>query len=92
MNDETKLALNSLGHLMLEGTGDGLMLTMRAFRKQKTGNYEHYTLAIELPRFLIKSLAQQIASMHVRDRERLEAEAARIEREINAISEPAVKS
>jgi hypothetical protein len=65
-----------------------LFQTIRAHRKKTTGDYEFFEIDLAVGRWSVQQLARQIASMHVRDRERLAREMARIEREVAAIKEP----
>lgn len=89
---ERKLALVTASRITLEGDGDDLKLKVRAHRKKKTGDYEFYSIELAIGRWTVQQLARQIATMHERDRARLAKEAARIEREIEAIKQPEASS
>jgi hypothetical protein len=85
---DTKLSFRVFGSMSIEGCGDGVMCSFRAFRRKKTGAEEPYDVKLQLCRWQVRSFIEEVAKMHVRDRERLANEARRIEREINAIKEP----
>lgn len=83
-----KLALICGTNIDIVGEGSELKVTLTAHRKKKSGSYDFYAIELDVDRYAVKRLAQQIATMHVRDRKRLENELARIEREVEAIKQP----
>lgn len=87
-----KIVLIAGGNIEVAGEGDGVRLKLSAHRKKKNGDYEFFEMDIELGRWVVQRLARQIATMHVRDRERLTRETARIEKEIDAIKQPETKT
>jgi hypothetical protein len=87
-NRTRKLSLVTGSRIVLEGEGDDLHIKLRAHRKKRTGDYEFFEIDLSVGRWLVQQLGRQIATMHARDRERLAREAARIDREIQAIQQP----
>jgi hypothetical protein len=50
-------------------------------RLLKSGRYQCYDLELKACRYSVRQVLAQLRKMHLRDRERLERETARIERE-----------
>ncbi len=71
--------------LKLEGTGWDLELKFTATLERRRAAEERVEIAVKLSRPNIRCLLESIAGMHVRDRERLASEAARIEKEIKSL-------
>ncbi len=75
----------------ISGAGNDLTLKLEGHRVNKAGNIEEYKLEAKMGRHHIQRLARQIASMHARDRQRLDRELRRIEIEQQAITQPEVE-
>ena len=82
----------SAGAPTITGAGDRVALSLSGNRLNKAGNLERYVIQFDMGIWHILQLARQIATMHVRDRRRLEIEMRRIEVEKKAIHEPEVES
>lgn len=80
-----KLQLRDVLLDAIEGCGSELTLKMRAFRTTKAGTPERYELELKACRYSVKQLLEGLRNMHVRDRERIQGELNRIEREVNAL-------
>jgi hypothetical protein len=85
---DIKLRMSAYGSVELTGEGDDIKLRFSASRKTRTGQYVGYDVQLELGRFQIQKLLRQVATMHRRDRRRLERELSRIDSERNAIDQP----
>lgn len=90
MSDDTrrKVALIAHGNIEVQGEGDSIKLALTAHRKKKSGAYEFFEIDLDVGRWTVKRLMKQIATMHVRDRERLQKERQRIDTEVEAIKQP----
>lgn len=88
---ERKLRLSVARTEELEGCGEEVTLKLRCNRKKKSGDYEFYSLELVMQRYTVHRIARAIATMHVRDRERLALELDRIESEVQAIKQPESK-
>ena len=89
MSDRTtKLTLTTGSRIDIEGCGSDIKLMLTAHRMNKRKVYERYELEINVGRWSIRQLARQIATMHARDRERIQKELARIEDEVSSIKQP----
>lgn len=76
----------SVFHLeRMEGDGGELVVVCQAERKTKAGTPERYFLRLKLCRFGLAELLGEVRKMHVRDRQRLAREKARIDEEINSL-------
>jgi hypothetical protein len=69
----------------IEGSGSELTFKFTACRETKAGTQERYTIELKSCRWVVGQLLSKLKEMHVRDRERIQAELARIEREVNAL-------
>jgi hypothetical protein len=69
----------------IEGCGDELTIKLRGYRTTKAGTAEVYDLSLKCCRYSVKQLLEGLKDMHVRDRERIQRELGRIEREVNAL-------
>lgn len=67
-----------------EVTGSGSQLTfkVRGYRNTKAGTHEDYALELKTCRYAVRLLLAEIRKMHVRDRQRIQAELVRIQNEI----------
>lgn len=81
MRRNRKLLLEC-GSPIIEGSGEMLTFKINGWRKTKTGTHEQYELELRGCRHTVKLLAEQIAAMQVRDRQRLDNEINRLKREI----------
>lgn len=90
LRDPTNLTLDC-GSIDVQGEGSSLTLLTRGSRVNKLGRYESYDLCLKIDRWAIHRLARAIATMHVRDRARLDKELKRIELETAAIKQPNVE-
>lgn len=70
----------------IEGCGDELVFNVNAWRENKHGRYEGYTLEFRTGRCAVRTILGELRKMHLRDRERLAQEARRIEREIKELT------
>jgi hypothetical protein len=78
-----KLTCNRLESI--EGSGSELTFRFTASRETKAGTQELYTIELEVCRWGVGQLLAKLKEMHVRDRDRIQAELQRIEREVNAL-------
>jgi hypothetical protein len=69
----------------VDGCGDELRVKLKAERKTRTGTPERYQLTLKVCRYGLREFLGGVKQMHIRDRERINSELARIEREINAL-------
>ena len=90
MRKVIKIRLEWIGSPEIGGTGSDLTLKLEGHRVNKAGNIEEYKIEAGIGRHHIQRLARQIATMHERDRKRLERELKRIELEQQAITQPDV--
>jgi hypothetical protein len=82
---EIKRKLTS-GHLeAIEGSGSEVTFKFTASRDTKAGTHELYTIELKVCRWGVSQLLGKLKEMHVRDRDRIQAELVRIEREVNAL-------
>lgn len=88
MTKPIKIRLEWMSAPEITGSGNDLALKLEGHRMNKAGNVEMYEIEAPLPRRHIQTLARQIATMHARDRQRLERELRRIELEQQAITQP----
>lgn len=80
-----RLKLIALGKPELEGVGEGLTLIFSAYRPAKYARGAETfrgEVRLEVGRYYVRWLAEQIAAMQVRDRERINDELARLSREV----------
>lgn len=91
MSKPIKIRLEWMSAPEITGTGNDLALKLEGHRINKAGNFEQYEIEAPMGRHCIQSLARQIATMHARDRQRLERELRRIELEQQAITQPEVQ-
>jgi hypothetical protein len=80
-----KLKLDDIYLEELIGCGEKLTLKARGFRTTKAGTPERYELEIAMCRYGVKQFLAKVKEMHVRDRERINRELARIGNEISAL-------
>lgn len=80
INLELEAHLNAI-----EGDGSELIFLVKGFRTTKAGTPERYELKLKACRYAVKCLLAEIRKMHVRDRERLVRESARIDEEIGSL-------
>jgi hypothetical protein len=69
----------------IDGTGSELTFKFRAQRKTKAGTLEYYHLEVGACRGSVKLLLNALREMHVRDKERINRELARISSEQRAL-------
>lgn len=77
-----KLELDVMGAPILEGRGENLEYLVKATRRTKGGRWESYELRLKACRGSVKQLAEQIALMQQRDRDRIAHETDRLRREL----------
>lgn len=82
------ICLDWAGAPRIEGCGNQLTMRIEGHRTNKAGNIEEYKIEAKLSRHHIQRLAREIATMHQRDRQRLQRELNRIELEQQAITQP----
>ena len=82
-----KLELDTHLHLV-EGCGSELTFHVIGYRETKAGTPERYELKLKAYRCAAQTLLREMRKMHARDRERLARETARIEQEIQTLTEP----
>jgi hypothetical protein len=75
------------GSPAIEGRGETLVFKVSGHRETKTGAFEYYDLELEACRHSIRQLADQIAKMQQRDRERLQWEFDRLKSEVKPLTE-----
>lgn len=80
-----KLTLEVGSLTAIDGFANELTFKLIAHRKTKAGTHERYELELKACRYSVKQLLDGIKLMHARDRERIQNELGRIEREINAL-------
>lgn len=84
----TRLTLEASGSPTIEGSGEALLFKFVAVRTNKAGRMERYELDVKTCRYVVRQLAQEIARMQERDRERIAAQTHRLSSELA----PLVKS
>jgi hypothetical protein len=72
----------------IDGCGSDLTFKISAGRDTKAGTTERYELTLECCRWSVTQLLDGLKLMHVRDRERIQRELARIDQEANALRGP----
>lgn len=80
-----KLTLDVGSLTAIDGCANDLTFKVIAHRKTKAGTHERYELELKACRYSVKQMLDGIKLMHARDRERINSELARIQREINAL-------
>lgn len=86
MSEPRKLVLHVNVH-SIEGCGDALVFKVNAWRENKAGKHESYALELKACRYSARILLRELRKMHVRDRERIASEQARIDREIRELTQ-----
>jgi hypothetical protein len=84
---EIKRSLRVSTLVEVTGCGDHVTYKLVATRETKGGTFERYTLNLEACRHSIRQLLTEIRRMHHRDRERLQGEQNRIDREIRELTQ-----
>lgn len=82
---KVKLALPYTTLDAIEGSGSELTFKLRGQRTTKAGTTEFYEIELKVCRWGIKNLLTKLREMHVRDRERIQSELARIDQEANTL-------
>lgn len=77
-----KLELDVIGPPIIEGRGENLEYSIKATRKTKGGRWESYEIKLKACRRSVKQIAEQIALMQQRDRDRIAHETDRLRREL----------
>lgn len=76
---------------VIEGCGETVELRLEGDRLTRpgrpAGELERYTVTIQLPRFMVRRLLDQIRGMHDRDLERIEREKKRRQTEALLLSQ-----
>lgn len=80
-----KLAI-SCNLTAIEGCGDELVFKLHGWRTTKAGTLVNYQLELKGCRHSVRQLLEELRKMHLRDRERLHREEARIVREVNSLT------
>lgn len=80
-----KLQLRDVLLDAIEGCGSEITIKLRAFRTTKAGTPERFEFELKASRYSVKQLLEGLRNMHARDRERIQSELNRIEREVNAL-------
>jgi len=79
---ERKLEADLQTNIEFVGAGESITMQFNTWRQKETGNYERTVVKVKLGRWAISRLIDQLRQLHIRDRDRLANEAARIEREV----------
>lgn len=79
---ERKLEADLQTNIELVGAGETVTMQFNTWRTKESGNYERTVVKVKMSRWAISRLMDQVRQLHIRDRQRLANEAARIEREI----------
>lgn len=83
---ERKLEADLQTNITIVGEGEKMSLQFNTWRRKESGNYERTIVKVNISRWAISRLMDQIRQMHIRDRERLKNESARIDREIERLT------
>lgn len=71
----------------IEGCGEELVFKVNAWRENGRGRYEGYVFEFRTGRCAVGTILRELRKMHLRDRERLAAEARLIDREIRTLTQ-----
>jgi hypothetical protein len=82
---DIKLNFKHVTLVAIEGCGSEITLKLRTSRTTKAGTHIFYTISLNVCRWGVKTLLVGLRDMHVRDRERIQRELARIDNEVNAL-------
>lgn len=88
MSERTiKRRLNASALVEVTGCGDGVTFKVNPWRTTKGGTHERYLLEISVCRNSVRTILGELRKMHMRDRDRLAREQARIDREIRQLTQ-----
>lgn len=71
----------------IEGEGEELTFKLRGHRTLKSGRIERFELDLLSCRYGVLQILDRLSKMHQRDRERIEVERRRIDREVKRLTE-----
>jgi hypothetical protein len=83
---ERKLEADLQTNIELVGAGETVVMQFNTWRQKESGNYEKTVVKVKLHRYAISRLIDELRRLHIRDRERLANEQARIEREVTRLT------
>lgn len=74
-------------NIELVGEGERITMQFNTWRQKKSGAYERTVVKVKMSRWAISRLLDQVRQLHIRDRERLANEQARIVREVARLTQ-----
>jgi hypothetical protein len=84
---DRKLEADLQTNIDLVGQGETVTMQFQTWRQKESGNYERTAVKVKLSRWAISRLIDELRRLHIRDRKRLEDEAARINREVARLTQ-----
>lgn len=72
---------------VIEGAGAALVMTWDVSRQTKGGSFQRSKVKLQVDRYVVRQLAEQIMAMQERDRARIHQELERLVRETSPIVE-----
>jgi hypothetical protein len=84
---ERKLEADLQTTIELVGAGESVTMQFNTWRMKESGNYERTAVKVKMSRWAISRLIDEVRKLHIRDRERLANEQARIVREVARLTQ-----
>jgi hypothetical protein len=84
---ERKLEADLQTNIELVGAGESITMQFNTWRTKESGNYERTVVKVKMSRWAIARLMDEVRRLHIRDRDRLKNETARIEREVARLTQ-----